>query len=151
MTIEISGIAVKCEWMAATAISPSTREIMLYLAERWRALADDDDTFSRNPNCCQIRLCPHRANAGCAPLRSDCDQHQSPGQACDAPLPRPCSRRRQPKPRRTQIRPRDRHRHAQSSCRSRQRIRQRRAEPTHGRVSWSGRRYCIIPVRLREK
>lgn len=35
--------AEACERLAETATSPETRETMLYLASRWRALADEDE------------------------------------------------------------------------------------------------------------
>jgi hypothetical protein len=35
--------AEACERLAETAASPDSREIMLYLASRWRALAAEDE------------------------------------------------------------------------------------------------------------
>ena len=35
--------AGECEQRAASAISAETRETLLYLAKRWRALADEDE------------------------------------------------------------------------------------------------------------
>ena len=40
--------AAACERLAATATSPETREIMIYLARRWRSLAQQDEA-ERNP------------------------------------------------------------------------------------------------------
>ena len=39
--------AEACERLAETATSPETRETMLYLALRWRALADEDEAKLR--------------------------------------------------------------------------------------------------------
>ena len=39
--------AEACERLAETTISPETRETMLYLASRWRALADEDEAKLR--------------------------------------------------------------------------------------------------------
>jgi hypothetical protein len=39
--------AEACERLAETATSPETRETMLYLASRWRALADEDEAKLR--------------------------------------------------------------------------------------------------------
>ena len=39
--------ANSCERLADTAISPETRETMLYLAARWHALADEDEARRR--------------------------------------------------------------------------------------------------------
>ena len=41
--------ATSCERLADTAISPEAREIMLYLATRWRALAEKDEAKRRPP------------------------------------------------------------------------------------------------------
>jgi hypothetical protein len=40
--------ADECERLAADAITPSTREIMLYLAARWRSLADADEAKAQS-------------------------------------------------------------------------------------------------------
>jgi hypothetical protein len=36
-----------CEQLAETATNPETREMLLYLAKRWRDLADDDEAKGR--------------------------------------------------------------------------------------------------------
>jgi hypothetical protein len=41
--------AAACERLAATALSPENREIMRYLAMRWRTLADEDEAKGRAP------------------------------------------------------------------------------------------------------
>jgi len=35
--------AAECDRLAATALNPKTRETMLYIASRWRALADENE------------------------------------------------------------------------------------------------------------
>jgi hypothetical protein len=42
--------AASCERVAESAVSPETREIMLYLARRWRAFADEADAKRRSPD-----------------------------------------------------------------------------------------------------
>ena len=39
--------ATACEALADAATSPETRETMLYLAGRWRALADEEEAKQR--------------------------------------------------------------------------------------------------------
>ena len=39
--------ATACEALADAAIAPDTRETMLYLASRWRALADEEEAKQR--------------------------------------------------------------------------------------------------------
>jgi hypothetical protein len=39
--------AKECERLAETATNPETREMLLYLAKRWRDLADDDEAKGR--------------------------------------------------------------------------------------------------------
>ena len=40
--------ANSCERLADTAISPETRETMLYLAARWRTLAAEDEAKAQS-------------------------------------------------------------------------------------------------------
>ena len=42
--------AASCERLADSATSPETRETMLYLASRWRALADQDEAKRKPPD-----------------------------------------------------------------------------------------------------
>jgi hypothetical protein len=39
--------ADECDRVLVDAVNPETREIMLYLAARWRALADEDEVEAR--------------------------------------------------------------------------------------------------------
>ena len=39
--------AKACEQLAETATNPETRGMLLYLAKRWRDLADDDEAKGR--------------------------------------------------------------------------------------------------------
>jgi hypothetical protein len=39
--------AAECERLAETAKNPATRETLLYLASRWRALAEEDEGQSK--------------------------------------------------------------------------------------------------------
>jgi len=39
--------ATNCEQLADAATSPETRETLLYLASRWRALADEEEAKRR--------------------------------------------------------------------------------------------------------
>jgi hypothetical protein len=39
--------AKECERLAEAATNPETREMLLYLAKRWRDLADDDEAKGR--------------------------------------------------------------------------------------------------------
>jgi hypothetical protein len=45
--------AAVCERLAAQAKNASSREIMIYLAMRWRALADEGEGKKRNPRTAQ--------------------------------------------------------------------------------------------------
>jgi hypothetical protein len=40
--------ANECERLTETAVSPETREILLYLAKRWRDLAREDEANEQN-------------------------------------------------------------------------------------------------------
>jgi hypothetical protein len=40
--------ANECERLAETAVSPETREILLYLPKRWRDLAIEDEAKSKH-------------------------------------------------------------------------------------------------------
>jgi hypothetical protein len=48
--------AETCERLADQAIKPETRELMLYLAMRWRALADEDEAKDKSPNASALSL-----------------------------------------------------------------------------------------------
>jgi len=41
--------AAECERLAAQSTSPENRELLLYMAMRWRALAGDDVTLPEPP------------------------------------------------------------------------------------------------------
>ena len=45
----------QCERLASHAHHPSSREMMIYLAMRWRALADEDEAGERKPRTAQAR------------------------------------------------------------------------------------------------
>jgi hypothetical protein len=40
--------AAECERLAATATNPEARETMIYVASRWRALAEEDEKRLRS-------------------------------------------------------------------------------------------------------
>ena len=48
--------AEECERLADRAIKPETRELMLYLAMRWRALADGDEAEGKLPDASALPL-----------------------------------------------------------------------------------------------
>ena len=41
--------AAECERLAASAPTPETRETMLYVASRWRAMAEEDEARLKAP------------------------------------------------------------------------------------------------------
>jgi hypothetical protein len=48
--------AEECDRLADRAIKPETREIMLYLAMRWRALADEDEATEKSHDASALPL-----------------------------------------------------------------------------------------------
>jgi hypothetical protein len=48
--------AEECERLAANAAGAETREIMIYLANRWRTLAEQDETQKKTPGKPQSAL-----------------------------------------------------------------------------------------------
>jgi hypothetical protein len=50
--------ADECERLADEAANPATRELMLYLATRWRALADADEAKNKSPDVQALPLPP---------------------------------------------------------------------------------------------
>ena len=55
--------AVACDRVAASAIRPETREIMRYLAMRWRAFADEAEAKRESPDR-QVQPLPTSGGAG---------------------------------------------------------------------------------------
>jgi hypothetical protein len=50
VSLDLRARAAACEELASETVNPFVRETMLYLAMRWRTLADEDDVKAAFPH-----------------------------------------------------------------------------------------------------